>query len=65
VSQGGWNGVLVVWEVVVMGVSIWCPGLGFPTVDGDHCRVIADWVATGKTLGPYGEIVRDLMLSGF
>jgi len=48
-----------------MGVSIWVPGLGFPSVDGDHCSVIADWVATGKTLGPYGEIVRDLMLSGF
>ena len=48
-----------------MGILVWVPGLGFPSVDGCHCEVIADYVATGKVLGPYSETIRDLMLSGF
>ena len=48
-----------------MGVLVWVPGLGFPPVNGCHCRVIADYVASGKTLGPYSKTIRDLMLAGF
>jgi hypothetical protein len=50
---------------MAMGIQVWVPGLGYPPVNGDHCSVIAGYVATGKDLGPYSEIIRDLMLSGF